>query len=154
MTAPSDDEPPEGSPFRTMIVRGIFARCPICGSGHLYKVLKLRERCPRCGHRFERRNEDGFFLGAYLINLSIALVLLAGVLMAYGLSLDGSAPGSGLSWGIAALVVTILGPLVTYRSSKTLWAAIDLTLHPQDEDEQRSALAWLAHRAHGDDRPS
>jgi len=136
-----------------MVLRGVFAHCPICGSGHLYRGLKLRERCPRCGHRFERRNEDGFFLGAYLINLSIALVLLAAILMAYGLSLDGTAPGSGLSWGLAALVVTILGPFITYRSSKTLWAAIELTLHPQDEDEQRNALGWLATPPDAHDRP-
>jgi hypothetical protein len=142
---PSDpDAPPGLPPFRTMMLRGFLARCPICGSGHLFRGLRMRERCPRCGHRFERKAEDGFFLGAYLINLSMGLVLLAAVLMAYGLSLDGTLQGTGLQYGIAAFAVTFVVPLAFYPVSKTVWAAIELTLHPPDPEELSAALTWIA----------
>ena len=39
----------------------------------------MRDRCPRCGMRFER--EEGFFVGAYLINFAIVEFALFVVLM-------------------------------------------------------------------------
>jgi uncharacterized protein (DUF983 family) len=144
--ASDEDAAPRPSAFRTMMLRGAIGHCPICGSGHLFERLKMRERCPRCGHRFDRKAEDGFFLGAYLINLAIGLVLIAIVLMAYGLSLDGSLPISTTALLVTAGVLTLFVPFVFYRISKTLWAAIELTLHPAEPEELTSALTWLADR--------
>ena len=35
----------------------------------------MAERCPRCGMRFER--EEGFFLGAYVVNFAVTEGLLS-----------------------------------------------------------------------------
>lgn len=129
-----------------MVMRGVVGRCPVCGFGRLFHGLRMEDRCPRCGHRFERKAEEGFFLGAYMVNLCVGLVLLGGVLLGYGLSLAGLLPGTALEWGIAAGAIALLLPVLLYRTSKTLWAALDLIFHPRDPEEIRAALEFLADR--------
>ena len=47
----------------TMLARGFTKRCGRCGSRGIFQsYFKLRERCPRCGYRFQR--EAGAFTGA------------------------------------------------------------------------------------------
>ncbi|HUQ39118.1 MAG TPA: DUF983 domain-containing protein, partial [Acidimicrobiales bacterium] len=62
-----------------MLGRALLKRCPLCGAGELFTGwFRMKDRCPGCGYRFER--EEGFFLGAYVINLAIAqgmVILLA-----------------------------------------------------------------------------
>src|SRR5919199_5882023 len=59
-----------------LLWRGLTKRCAVCGSGGLYDGwFRMKERCPRCGYRFER--EEGFFLGAYVVNLAVAEGLMA-----------------------------------------------------------------------------
>ena len=54
-----------------MLGRALLKRCPLCGAGKLFTGwFRMKERCPGCGYLFER--EEGFFLGAYVINLGIA----------------------------------------------------------------------------------
>lgn len=63
------------SPAR-MLTRGLLRRCPVCGSGGLFTGwFKMRDRCPRCRYTFAR--EEGFFLGAILMNFAVAEALLA-----------------------------------------------------------------------------
>ena len=58
--------------------RALSRRCPYCGSPGIYDgYFALRERCPRCGVRFER--EEGYFLGAYALNLIVAEFLGLGL---------------------------------------------------------------------------
>ena len=58
---------------RRMLLRGTAKRCALCGGGRLFSGwVRMAERCPSCGYRFER--EEGFFLGAYVMNLVIARV--------------------------------------------------------------------------------
>src|SRR5206468_2765022 len=64
-----------------MLWRGVTKRCPRCGSGHLFsRWFDLAPDCPRCGYRFER--EEGFFLGAYVINLAISELAVVAVVVA------------------------------------------------------------------------
>lgn len=63
-----------------MLDRGALRRCAACGGGRLSTGwFRMAPTCPRCGYRFER--EEGFFLGAYVMNLVIAqgLVMLLAV---------------------------------------------------------------------------
>lgn len=84
------------------------------------------ERCPRCAYKFER--EEGFFLGAYVVNLGITqLVVVAYIGLAIVLTLP-DPPILPLALGGGA--VAILTPLIGYPISKTFWTAIDLVMHP------------------------
>lgn len=117
------------SPAR-MLARGLTKRCALCGSGGLFTGwFRMRERCPRCGYRFER--EEGFFLGAYVVNLGIAegLVLLVGVVPCIAL-LAANPDANLLPIVVSGLAAAALAPLVFYPFSRTLWSAIDLILRP------------------------
>jgi uncharacterized protein (DUF983 family) len=125
--------PPTARPRRLSILRlaarGLIRRCPRCGAGHLFSGwFRMIEHCPRCGYRFAR--EEGFFLGAFVINFVVTEAAL-GMVLAVLIALE--AGGGGVSLGpivVAAVVVTVVVPLVFYPFSKTLWAAIDLAMHP------------------------
>jgi Na+/phosphate symporter len=94
----------------------------------------MKERCPRCDYKFER--EEGFFLGAYTVNLAISeglLLLLAIFPLIFLLGTNRYVS----VWPIVAmgLVAAIVAPLVFYPFSRTIWSAIDLVLRPQDRPE-------------------
>lgn len=118
-----------------MLGRGLLKRCPICGSGKLFTGwFRMKERCPRCGYRFER--EEGFFLGAYVINLAIAqglVILLAIVPLIVRLAGNPDAP----IWPFVAggLVGAVVAPIILYPWSKTIWTAFDLMLRPPSATE-------------------
>ena len=113
-----------------MLARGLAKRCPLCGSGKLFtRWFRMKERCPRCGYLFER--EEGFFLGAYVINLAIAqglVILLAIVPLIVRKATDPDA--AILPFIVGGLVGAVLAPMVFYPWSKTIWTAFDLMLRP------------------------
>ncbi len=113
-----------------MLARGLTKRCPLCGSGGLFTGwFRMRDRCPRCGYRFER--EEGFFLGAYVVNLGITegLLLLLGIVPCI-IFLAANPDASLVPIIVSGLAAAVLAPLVFYPISKTLWSAIDLILRP------------------------
>ncbi len=113
-----------------MLGRGLVKHCPRCGSGGLFEGwFKMVERCPRCGHRFER--EEGFFLGAYVINLAIAqgLVIMLAVVPLI-VRLAGDPDASILPFLVGGVAGAVIGPAVFYPWSKTIWTAFDLILRP------------------------
>jgi uncharacterized protein (DUF983 family) len=113
-----------------VILRGLLRRCGRCGSGHLYKGwFKLVDRCPKCGYLFDR--EEGFFLGAFVINFVVTEMLLGVIL---GVMIVQEASSASVSLPIlfaVAAAETILVPIVFYPFSKTIWAAIDMVMHRQ-----------------------
>ncbi len=122
------------SPVR-MLARGLVKRCPLCGSGGLFDGwFRMRERCPRCGYRFER--EEGFFLGAYVINLAITQGLLLLLAVVPLIVLLNSRPDQSLvPIVVGGLAAAVAGPLLFYPFSKTIWTAIDLILRPAQAHE-------------------
>jgi uncharacterized protein (DUF983 family) len=137
-TAPN--EPVVG--WGTLLWRGTIKRCPRCGGGHLYKGwFQMVDRCGRCGLKFER--EPGFFVGAYLINFAIIIILLFILCMGYVAmkAIDESA--SLLPIMVAALVLAVVAPVFFYPYSRTLWSAIDIGMTPLTEDEIGGARAAL-----------
>lgn len=118
-----------------MLARGLGKRCPLCGSGHLFAGwFRMKERCPHCGYLFER--EEGFFLGAYVINLAIAqglVILLAVVPLIVRLAAD---PDASIAPFVAGgLLGAVVAPVVFYPWSKTIWTAFDLILRPPTAKE-------------------
>jgi uncharacterized protein (DUF983 family) len=134
--------PPDLTPVKPwrMVARGLRRRCPRCGgSGWWTGWLKRVPRCRSCGYRYER--EDGFSLGAITMNIMVTFGLLAIVL----------AVGIGLSYpNLAVVPILIVGgvvvlvlPVVFYPFSYTVWAAIDLLMHPLDAGEEADAEVGL-----------
>jgi hypothetical protein len=113
-----------------MLARGLVKHCPLCGSGHLFTGwFRMKERCPRCGYLFER--EEGFFLGAYVINLAIAqgAVILLAVVPAIVL-LARNPDTSIVPIVVGGILGAILVPIAFYPFSKTIWTACDLIMRP------------------------
>lgn len=112
-----------------MIARGFHRRCPRCGGGKLFtRWFKMADDCPRCGYVFAR--EEGFFLGAFVMNFAVTiagLAVLMGVLIAV-LANKGSS-GTISVVAVAAGCEALLAPILFYPVSKTLWAAVDLAMH-------------------------
>lgn len=95
----------------------------------------MRPRCLRCGIRFER--EEGFFLGAFVVNFGATLVLLAAFIgVGVAVTLPHPPPGKLAAAG-AVLVVVV--PIFFYPISRTLWSAIDLWMKPLEAAEIESA---------------
>lgn len=118
-----------------MLRRGLTKHCPVCGSGHLFEGwFRMKERCPRCDYKFER--EEGFFLGAYTINLAISEGLLLLLAIVPLIALLGTGHDVNL-WPIVVigLMAAIVAPLIFYPFSRTIWSAIDLVLRPPEQTE-------------------
>ena len=82
------------------------------------------ERCPGCDYRFER--EEGFFLGAMVINIIITQgAIIALIAIGFALTLP-DAPVTALA--IGGGVLAAVTPLVSYPFTKTLWTAVDLIM--------------------------
>ena len=108
--------------------RAFTRRCPYCGSPGIYQgYLELRESCPSCGVWFER--EEGYFLGAYALNLVVAEFL--GLGLAILLIFKTRLRDAGLLWQeLVAVALAVAFPLLFFPYSRTVWIALDLVFHP------------------------
>lgn len=100
-----------------LVRRGFAHRCPNCGKRTLFppKSLRIHRRCRVCGTGFDRG--DGFFLGPWVLNYTVAaflFVLPAVVMGAAGV----------ISW-TAATALAVFGctvlPVALYRSTWSWW---------------------------------
>jgi Uncharacterized protein conserved in bacteria len=103
-----------------IVARGLTNRCPNCGSRTLFqpgKLFELNRACPHCGFRFERDNDEGFYLGSLSLNFGVTLVcyLLPIALLAFFDVLSVNAAT------ILAGVGAVLVPALLYRSSRSWW---------------------------------
>jgi hypothetical protein len=98
----------------------------------------MQPHCPRCGYRFER--EEGFFLGAYVINLTISEMAVVAVVVILIIQEVRGRVGSLLPWLAAGGAVQLVLPLAFYPFSKTIWAALDLIMRPLDPHEEAEAI--------------
>ena len=130
---------PAGHSPARMVLWGAAKRCASCGGGGLFTGwFRMVRCCPRCGYRFER--EEGFFLGAYVMNLAIAQVLVMLLAVVPAIILLARDPDAGLLPVFAGgLVGAVLAPLGFYPFSKTLWVAIELIMRPADAVEPADA---------------
>jgi uncharacterized protein (DUF983 family) len=126
-----------------MVARGAISKCPRCGSGGVFESwFKLRERCPGCGMRFER--EEGFWLGGYVINFATGeagIMVLLAVLI--GMVANGHHINAALFVAVG-LVIAVVGPVLTFPPSRTVWTAIYLIMKPLTREERVEAQAAVA----------
>jgi uncharacterized protein (DUF983 family) len=118
---------PDSAGGRLLAGLGRAARkhCPYCGGGAIFQGwLTLKDRCPNCGTLFAY--EDGYFLGAYAINLivtELATVALVIWLIA-GTDLD------VLPMQLIGISLAVGLPLFFYPIALLIWIALDNTFHP------------------------
>ena len=112
-----------------LLSRGLVRRCPICGSGHLFRHwFVICERCPRCAFKFER--VEGHWIGAIAINTVAAFgLMLASIVIGAFLTYP-DVPFAPLVTVAVSIAVAV--PLLFLPSSRTLWTAIDLWMTPAD----------------------
>jgi uncharacterized protein (DUF983 family) len=110
-----------------MVARALALRCPNCGlSGLFTSWFSMRPGCPACGLITER--EEGYFLGAIMLNLVVAELLFAAGLLVVVLATWPNPPWTAL-W-IGSMVGIVVVPIVLYPFSKSLWLAVDLMFRP------------------------
>jgi uncharacterized protein (DUF983 family) len=102
--------------------RGLTLRCARCGGGKLFhNYFTIVEDCPTCGLHFER--EQGYWAGALAINIAAVGGLFAICFVAL---LAATIPHVPVGLSLALLLpIVILGPIVYYPFSKTVWVAVD-----------------------------
>lgn len=105
-----------------MMLRGMMKHCARCGSGHLFtRWVTMKPECPGCGLHFER--EQGYWAGALAINFILTgglfLITIATVLAV-------TIPNIPVVPVLCVVIpIGVLGPIVAYPFSKTIWVAVD-----------------------------
>lgn len=138
MASPSRRLPPPEVPTHVqldlaptrMLVRGLFARCPVCGKGDQFtRWFTMSDRCPHCSLLYERVN--GHWIGGIGVNtvcvMGLMLIVLAAVTFTVA-ARDSALPFAQLM--VAEIVIAVAGPLVFFPSSRMLWTAMDLLMRP------------------------
>ena len=104
---------------------------------HLKDGSTVQTCCPRCGLHFER--EQGYWAGALAINImatgGLFAIVFVGILIA-------TIPKVPVVPSLAILVpIVVLGPIVYYPFSKTVWVAVDRgllqRLDPNERPDER-----------------
>lgn len=98
-------------------------RCPVCLEGPMYSgLLTMYDRCPQCGHEFER--EPGFFQGAMYVSWLSSVGLFATLAL---LSTFLLAPHIGAFAAFAVAIVVYLPTVpMLYRYSRVIWAHVNI----------------------------
>lgn len=125
--------------MRRVLGRAFRLHCPSCGQGGIFHAwFKMERRCPSCRFWFERG--DGYFIGATCVNLMLAIVIPAAVILAGLLVTWPRSPWTLLEALGIALAVAV--PVGFYPFARMVWLAIDLVVRPihPTEYEREHAL--------------
>jgi len=122
-----------------MLWRGLTKRCARCGSGRLFRRwFAMVPDCPRCGLHFER--EPGYWTGALAFNMILTGGLFAVVFV---VMLVVTMPDPPVAAMLAVLVpIVVLGPIVAYPWSKTVWVAVDRAFLQRLDANERPDEQW------------
>ena len=119
--------------------RAVVLSCPNCGGRPVLRNwFTLRERCPRCGLRFERGEEGDYYLGGLFFNLVLAELVFAVLFVVALVVMWPNVPWDAVEYVVATAVIA--APFALYPISKLLWLAFDLALRPVTPEE----MAWHA----------
>jgi uncharacterized protein (DUF983 family) len=104
----------------TILRRFLTLRCPVCGrSKILERPFRIAEQCNSCNAVFKR--EEGFFVGALLINVvTTELVILAASIITMSvLNLESQ-------YALTILFfIAVTFPIAFYHHSWSLWLTFD-----------------------------
>jgi uncharacterized protein (DUF983 family) len=107
----------------------VMLRCPRCGvRGIVEGWFRLPAACPRCALAFDR-GESGYQVGSYMVGMILIELLFVALLAGIIAASWPTPPWTLLQWGGPLLM--IVGPLVIFPFTKTLYLAFDLTFRPE-----------------------
>lgn len=133
-----------GAGWGTRTGRALRLRCPHCGRGRIVESwFRMRERCPVCGIRTARGEED-LMLGAMVFNIAFAEGLLALVLVGVAVATWPDVPWRFLQFGGPVLMV--LAPIAFLPFSRTLWMAFEPVYFPVSAEEAEEGREWVRKR--------
>lgn len=117
--------------FWTLLKRILFVRCPRCGKGKLFRRgFTMYEHCPVCHLVYER--EEGFYTGAWAINLIISELLVAAFIVIVAIW-AATHPGTPLiPLIIVGALFSILLPFLFFRHSRSVWISMNYWLNPPE----------------------
>jgi uncharacterized protein (DUF983 family) len=117
--------------FWTLLKRILLVRCPRCGKGKLFRRwFTMYERCPVCHLVYER--EEGFYTGAWAINLIISELLVAAFIVLVAIW-AATHPGTPLiPLIIVGALFSILLPFLFFRHSRSMWISMNYWLNPPE----------------------
>ena len=111
----------------------LSARCPLCGSGRIWRTFGQEvDRCPRCAFPFSR--EEGYWTGALIINIGVAMALFFLLFVGGMVVTWPEVPWTVLL--VLTIVAMIAAPLLLYPQSKTVWLWLDLRFNPRKDSER------------------
>lgn len=124
-----------------MTGRALALRCPRCGGRGVFDGwFSMVDRCQTCGHKYERM--DGYWVGSMILSFAVTaaaflIVFLAGVVLYWP-----DPPYTPLL--IVSLVISGATPVLAFPWSRTLFAALELAVHPLEPHEEAAAAAYIA----------
>jgi uncharacterized protein (DUF983 family) len=128
-------EPSKGQALR----RGATKRCARCGERKLFhRWVTMVERCPRCGHHYERG--DGFWLGSIMINMAFTFATFLAVFVGGMVVTWPDTPWTVLL--ILTLTLNLLFPIFFHPLSRTLWVGMEMAARPLEPAEVIDAAAF------------
>ncbi len=114
-------------------------RCARCGEHRLFhKWVTMVERCPRCGHKFQRG--DGFWLGSVMINMAVTFALFLLIFVGGMVATWPDTPWTGLL--ITTLLINAVLPVLFHPFSRTIWVGLELAFHPLEPAEEIDAASF------------
>lgn len=121
-----------GRRLRVTLARALVRRCPYCGAGGIFSSwFALKGRCPACLTLFAY--EDGYFLGAYALNLVVTELVAVGLTIWLLATTDLTV----LQLQITGVTLAVLLPIAFYPVALCLWMVLDLVFHPPTEGSGR-----------------
>jgi uncharacterized protein (DUF983 family) len=123
---------PVGLTAGTLLRRGLWRRCPVCGQGRLFRRwVRMVERCPRCRLRFKR--EPGEWVGSWFLNVCLAQILVVVIVIVGAVVFYPHPPVAALA--AVGIVGTVVFPVWFFPYSRTIWVAIDVAMRPVELSE-------------------
>jgi len=121
--------------FGKVLTRALRRRCPNCGGQPIFvDWFRMLPGCMHCGLALER-GEEGYRVGAYMINIGASLLLFVLAFLGAVLLTWPDPPWTAITYGGAALMVAF--PIFFYPYSKTLFLGFDLLIHPPFDSGDR-----------------
>ncbi|MBD0326881.1 MAG: hypothetical protein ICV68_10640 [Pyrinomonadaceae bacterium] len=103
-----------------IVLRCLRLRCPVCGQSSIFRRrFHVRHHCPSCLALFQR--EDGFFVGAIVVNIITTELL---IILLYGICLLFISSRYQLMLSIL-FVFGIVFPVAFYHHSWSVWLSFD-----------------------------
>ena len=118
--------------FARMLGRGVLLRCPNCGGGPVLRDwFHLRERCPTCDIQLERGEEQDYYIGGMLLNITLCFIIFAVVFWGVLILTYPRVPWTFLQYGLVTAMIVL--PILLYPVSRVVWLGADLALRPHSE---------------------